>query len=150
ENLGYCGGLLIVNGVGRPLEFHSSAPIIPNEAQRILYGATLEEFIACDQIAVSLLGKCKKKPTVLLIDDERLNSVALIAECDVVFVLNEESGLSENNGGELTVNNQNVRVVKGSHENLANSLREFTEILPLQEPLSRIYQAINAAHSEAA
>ena len=42
EQHGLFGGLLVLNHNGRPLEFHCTAPLKPNRAQEILYGATLE------------------------------------------------------------------------------------------------------------
>ncbi len=39
---GYFGGYLIVNSLGRPLEFHCTLPVKPSRAQELLYGATLE------------------------------------------------------------------------------------------------------------
>lgn len=35
---GLFGGYLVLNQVGRPLEFHCTAPVKPNRAQEILYG----------------------------------------------------------------------------------------------------------------
>ena len=42
---GFVGGLLILNQLGRPLEFHCSVPVRPNRAQEILYGPTLCGFL---------------------------------------------------------------------------------------------------------
>src|SRR5262245_21892116 len=45
EQHGLFGGLLVLNRNGRPLEFHCTAPLKPNRAQEILYGATLESYL---------------------------------------------------------------------------------------------------------
>src|SRR6266404_1210747 len=42
EPHGLVGGYLVLNALGRPLEFHCTAPVKPNRAQEILYGATLQ------------------------------------------------------------------------------------------------------------
>ena len=39
---GLFGGYLLLNALGRPLEFHCTAPVRPNRAQEILYGPTLD------------------------------------------------------------------------------------------------------------
>lgn len=56
---GLIGGLLILNQVGRPVEFHCTAPVRPNKAQEILYGNTLKGFVCGEQIAPALVGRAK-------------------------------------------------------------------------------------------
>lgn len=68
DAVGYFGGLLTLNPLGRPLEFHCSLPIKPSRAQTILYGATLEDFLVGEQIALALVSKVRKRPKVLLTD----------------------------------------------------------------------------------
>ena len=59
---GYFGGYLIVGPLGRPLEFHCTAPVRPSRAQQILYGPTLEPFLLGEQIAGAMLDAAKLKP----------------------------------------------------------------------------------------
>lgn len=68
DAVGYFGGLLTLNLLGRPLEFHCSLPIKPTRAQTILYGATLEDFLVGEQIALALVSKIRKRPKILLTD----------------------------------------------------------------------------------
>jgi hypothetical protein len=67
---GYFGGYLIVSPLGRPLEFHCTAPILPSRAQRILYGATLEPFLLAEQIAGALLQVAKLRPDLIITNHE--------------------------------------------------------------------------------
>ena len=60
---GYFGGYLIVGPMGRPLEFHCTAPIRPSRAQQILYGPTLEPFLLGEQIAGAMLDAAKLRPS---------------------------------------------------------------------------------------
>ena len=67
---GYFGGYLIVGPLGRPLEFHCTAPVRPSRAQRILYGPTLEPFLLGEQIAGAMLDAAKLKPSLILTNCE--------------------------------------------------------------------------------
>src|SRR6188508_3314430 len=67
---GYFGGYLIVGPLGRPLEFHCTAPVRPSRAQQILYGPTLEPFLLGEQIAGAMLDAAKLKPSLILANCE--------------------------------------------------------------------------------
>src|SRR4051812_23172961 len=45
EQQGLVGGYLLLNPLGRPVEFHCTAPVKPNRAQQILYGPTLRPYL---------------------------------------------------------------------------------------------------------
>ena len=65
---GCFGGYLIVSSLGRPLEFHCTAPVRPTRAQEILYGPALEAYLVGEQIRGSLLGATKIRPQLILTD----------------------------------------------------------------------------------
>jgi hypothetical protein len=65
---GLCGGYLILNTSGRPLEFHCTTPIKPNRAQEILYGPTLEAFLFGEQIGRTLIQQSNAPPIVVYTD----------------------------------------------------------------------------------
>src|SRR3982750_3366346 len=67
---GYFGGYLIVGPLGRPLEFHCTAPVRPSRAQPILYGPPLEPFLLGEQIAGAMLDAAKLKPRLILTNCE--------------------------------------------------------------------------------
>src|SRR5438128_2539215 len=67
---GYFGGYLAVSALGRPLEFHCTAPLRPSRAQKILYGPTLEPFLLGEQIAGALLDVAKLAPSLILANCE--------------------------------------------------------------------------------
>ncbi|MDG2385013.1 MAG: hypothetical protein P8N76_25300 [Pirellulaceae bacterium] len=62
------GGYLILNSTGRPLEFHCTAPVRPNRAQEILYGATLESYLHGEQIGQALIANGQVQPDLILTD----------------------------------------------------------------------------------
>ena len=65
---GYFGGLLILNTLARPIEFHCTLPVQTTKAQQILYGPTLDEFVCGEQIARALIQKAKSSPAIVLTD----------------------------------------------------------------------------------
>jgi hypothetical protein len=65
---GFFGGYLVISPWGRPLEFHCTAPVLPNRAQRILYGATLESYLLAERIGDALLSAAKLSPRLILTD----------------------------------------------------------------------------------
>src|SRR5262245_57112031 len=70
---GFFGGYLIVSLLGRPLEFHCTAPVLPSRAQRILYGATLASYLLGEQIAGALLAAAKLTPRLIFTDHADLS-----------------------------------------------------------------------------
>ena len=84
--MGLCGGLLLVDTSGRPIEFHCTAPIPPNRAQEILYGSTYEEFLYGESIAKALLEKCSKKPSMLLSNQQSVCAIRNLMDIPAVLV----------------------------------------------------------------
>lgn len=92
---GLFGGYLILNRVGRPLEFHCTAPVKPNRAQQILYGPTLEPFLYGEQIGQTLLGKARSEAVVLCTDREPALAVREFTKVPVALVLPPEEPEAE-------------------------------------------------------
>ncbi len=67
EDGSFSGGLLVVTHKGCPVAFHYTRPICPDQVQRILYGAQLEEAVAGDLITASLVSATKQKLACLLV-----------------------------------------------------------------------------------
>ncbi len=78
---GYFGGYLVISVLGRPLEFHCSAPVRPSRAQEILYGPTLQPYLLGEQIGGTLLGRAKLSPRLILTDQRA--TLCLRGEMDV-------------------------------------------------------------------
>jgi hypothetical protein len=83
---GLCGGYLVLNGCGRPVEFHCTAPIKPNRAQEILYGPTLEPFLYGEQIGQTLLSKARSEALLVCTDREPALAVREFVELPVALV----------------------------------------------------------------
>ena len=88
---GLFGGYLVLTTAGRPLEFHCTAPIKPNRAQRILFGPTLEPYLFGEQIGQTLLTKGKIAPVVVCTDREPALAVRQYVSVPVVLVLSPDA-----------------------------------------------------------
>lgn len=84
---GLCGGYLLLNACGRPLEFHCTAPIRANRAQQILYGPTLAPFLYGEQIGQTLLAKAKIEPLVVCTDREPALAVREFVSTPMALVI---------------------------------------------------------------
>ncbi len=84
---GVIGGFLVLNAVGRPVEFHCTAPVRPNRAQEILYGATLESFVCGEQIAPALVGRTKLELAAVLTNNSNMLTALNVLNVPVGLVL---------------------------------------------------------------
>ena len=57
ENGAYVGGYLVVNSLGRPLEFRLSSAVQPNKVQQVLYAGTLAPYVCGELIGKTLVEK---------------------------------------------------------------------------------------------
>src|SRR5262245_9375721 len=83
---GLFGGYLVTNFLGRPLEFHCTAPVKPNRAQRILYGPTLAPYLCGEQIGQALVAKAAVAPHVVCTDVPAVLAVRPLVNMPVVLV----------------------------------------------------------------
>ena len=154
--VGTCGGMLVLNQIGRPIEFHCSAPILPNRTQQILFGPTLKSFIYCDQVGGALLEQAKKKPDIVLVDQSSLLELHTQTAIPVIFVGREENGTSPLLENGKSVQNEKLEdffLTSISHglsgRDWFRACQNFAEQLPLDEPFERIRQAIDEAQAVA-
>lgn len=68
----YLGGLMVTDQHGLPLDFRYTDPITPTRLQRVLYGGVLDRYLRSEVVLRTLLAALGERPTVLLVDDERL------------------------------------------------------------------------------
>ncbi len=161
---GLFGGYLVLNWVGRPLEFHCTAPVKPNRAQEILYGATLEPFLYGEQIGQTLLGQARVKAVAVFTDQEPALAVRQTCPTPTALVLPAEEALLEGDGQrQLRFDaphpggprlqafelGHNRLAVSASFSDDCRSIAEHLADLPtsfnLAEPFDRIREAIEEA-----
>lgn len=92
SDVGFVGGYLILNGVGRPLEFHCTTPVKPTRAQEILYGSSLKPYLLAEQIAPALVAKVKTPVALICVDRWELLDFTDAAGTPVAAVMPETGG----------------------------------------------------------
>lgn len=75
ESHGMLGALLVVDANARPTEFHCTQPIVPNRAQRVLFGQTLQNHFRYDLIPKALFQKCKSRIDLVIVNDTNLHQI---------------------------------------------------------------------------
>jgi hypothetical protein len=155
---GYFGGLLVLNHLARPLEFHCTLPVLTTRAQQILYGATLDEFVCGEQIARALMLKSKSAPSVVFTDTPAALSLRHIHPIPVAAIDGSwHRGSSSFSQPHLDRSDLQVSEL-GGHKLLVlpeyrKDLSLFEELfqsnptnIDLIEPFGRIEDALKEAH----
>ena len=151
---GFFGGYLVISVLGRPLEFHCSAPVRPSRAQEILYGPTLQPYLLGEQIGGTLLGRAKLSPRLILTDQPAM--LCLGGEMDVPLVqLLPRDEVQVRPSDEVAEQDHHFAIDRHEFE-LAPAtaadrdvtielLTELAAHVDLAEPFDRIHEAIREA-----
>jgi len=83
---GWFGGYLVLSQLGRPLEFHCTAPIRPTRTQQILYGPTLRPYLLGEVIGHALVKQAELPVGVILTNLSGMLSLSLLRETPVAWV----------------------------------------------------------------
>lgn len=142
---GLFGGYLLVDPLGRPLEFHCTAPVKVSRAQQILYGPTLHGHLHGQQIGGTLLAGAGLQPDVVLTDVESMLHVRPHTQLPVVLVTTAPDDAAV---GSAAVGNAALRphaVDATRREELVARIRELGATIDIREPFDRIRAAIDEA-----
>jgi len=143
---GIFGGYLLVDPLGRPLEFHCTAPVKESRAQQILYGTTLHGHLHGQQIGGTLLAGAGLQPDVVLTDVESMLHVRPHTQLPVVLVATAAAVTSGNAAtavGDASVQPHTVDAPR--QEELLARIRELAIAIDIREPFERIRAAIDEA-----
>lgn len=157
EGLGLCGGMLLLNPVARPLEFHCTLPIKPTRSQEILYGPSLRPFLCGHVIAKALLEKTKTSPQLVVTDCLDTANVSECCELPLIYHAPEvSSSPAPGPLGELwkpfQAGEQEIQIHWPAGDlpnNLKLTLERYGQRNDFAEPFERIRQAIMEAHQVA-
>ena len=151
---GFFGGYLVISDTGRPLEFHCSTPIRPNQAQRILYGPTLRPYLLGEVIGQALVNKAQIPVKTLLTDLEEMLSLALLVDYPVLWIeeANEkpQEGQADSLGHipQISLEKYGIRGTSTCNwepQSMKATLEQLFANIDLQEPFGRIRDAIAEA-----
>ncbi len=117
---GLIGGYLVLNTLGRPLEFHCTAPVKTNRAQEILFGPTLKPFLYGEQIGQTLLEKSQFQPLFICTDLLPILSMRDTITTPVVLVQAEDTAGSSERDDERQLR------IDGAHRGSTVGLQEAT------------------------
>jgi len=141
---GTFGGYLLVDVLGRPLEFHCTTPVKVSRAQQILYGPTLHAHLHGMQIGATLLAEGSLTPAVVLTDLETMLQVRPHTGLPVALV--KRGGAAAVNGFALGDNSVQPHATDAALEpQIQERLRELSAAVDLSEPFERIRAAIDEA-----
>jgi hypothetical protein len=151
---GCLGGYLVVSPLGRPLEFHCTAPVKTSRAQQILYGPTLWPYVLGEQIGGTLLAQAKLRASVILVDHPA--AFCLSSQLSTPMVrLHIAEGESLGASPSAATSANIVTVARfacefapncvSDHEPVREALARLAQIVDLAEPFERIREAIREA-----
>ena len=145
---GFFGGYLLVSPLGRPVEFHCTAPMRPSRAQQILYGPTLQPYLLGEQIAGTLLAKAQTKPQIILTDQSSVLCHRAKLDLPLVY-LQPVSELASTQGVQtLLVSRHAIELAVGYECDRDSAIALLTTLanhVELAEPFERIHEAIREA-----
>lgn len=154
---GIFGGYLLVDSLGRPLEFHCTAPVKVSRAQQILFGASLPSHLHGQQIGGTLLAEGTLTPDVVLTDYEPLLHVrshtalpvALVhtpAVADPRAVATAPQGAFGAGGFEMGGARVSTHAADADRaDEVREALEQLVAAVDLHEPFERIRAAIDEA-----
>ncbi len=152
------GGYLILNSRGRPVEFHCTAPVKPNRAQQILYGATLRPYLCGEQIGQALVSRSKQKPILVCTDVADVMELREMSSVSVVLAppqdqMDESADVFCSRFVPLAMGDEAAWLHPLDRENQAaieKLWRQHFSTLSFAEPFGRIRDAIREAQRDAA
>jgi hypothetical protein len=145
---GYFGGYLLISPLGRPVEFHCTAPVRPSRAQEILYGPTLHPYLLGEQIAGTLLGKAQAKPQIVLTDQPSVLYQRSKIDVPLVLLKRSPTGDSSADPDKILLSGHLIELASGYSADLHSAialLNKLAERVDLPEPFDRIHEAIREA-----
>ena len=157
ERTGWTGGLLLLNGGGRPLEFQCTLPVRPTKAHQILFGVTLRDHLIGEVIGPLLVRKCRTPIALLCCDQPESLKIETRTRCPVALV--EEAALSDEGPIDdesilgttrVELAGATLRVPMEQCEQVQKLAAQLIDLPDATEPFDRIREAIREAQSQIA
>lgn len=157
DRTGWTGGLLVLNAVGRPLEFQCTLPVRTSRAHEILFGPTLRDHLIGEVIGPLLVKKCRHRIQLLCCDQPEALRMKTSADCPIVLVdqaaRSEEGPISDDSLAEsapITLAGATLRTPMGDYDRVEATVARLLDLPDAVEPFERIREAIKEAQSQIA
>lgn len=142
----WIGGYLLLNALGRPVEFHCTEPVKANRAQQILFGETLPAFVCSEQIGRALVDNSQLKPSLILTDQEAALALRELSGIPMAWLVSAEPGRVRADLMPISLGDSNAYIESQNaddHTALQSALEQVTSKWDLQEPFQRIREAVS-------
>ena len=137
------GGYLVLNELGRPIEFHCTEPVKPNRAQQLLYGATLHSFLYGEQIGRALVQSSEAQPKLILTDLSPVLALRDLIETPVALLSCDDTDVSLHGFAYRDISIRIDRRHAADQTIIEGILGQSGEYWDFSEPLDRIRDAIS-------
>jgi len=158
EHGAFLGGVLITNERGYPIDFRYSDPVIPGEAERILYGPTMEDYIRNEVIIGTLAAEITNQPPFYVVPSHQLFEISEVNDLPLIAVqrtklppLPEKGEANRAKENEVLLQGWNdqhpTRVLFGKmaveqQETVLKDLVYLTKTMDVVEPLERLEKLV--------
>jgi hypothetical protein len=158
EDGSYVGGLMVTDAHGLPVDFRYTDPITPTRLQRALYGGVLDRYLRTEVVLRTLLAAVGQKPTLLLVEDERLLDEE-IPGCPVAYASVSRAGARDHRGAvedegdgiylvQVADAGPPIRLAMAASANgavpaVAEGLVRLSETMDVLEPADRVRSALD-------
>jgi hypothetical protein len=147
DSLGWVGGYLVINPLGRPLEFHCTVPVAPSRAEEILYGATFPNYFFGEVLAATLLRRAKAPVALVLTDHGGVLAARPAQKCPIVYIDSAPTRAASDDVSQIALTAHPEYVDDSA---VARRILEYLPgSWPLLEPFQRIEQAVREAQRAA-
>lgn len=154
---GWTGGLLVLSGSGRPIEFQCTLPVRPSRAHEILFGPTLRDHLIGDVIGSLLVKKVRTPISLLCCDQPEALKIEAVVGFPVGLVV-EAAETEEGPIGDETIVGftsvplvgSTLRVPMEKREAVHTITSTLCDLPDAIEPFDRIREAIKEAQSQIA
>lgn len=157
ERTGWTGGLLLLNGGGRPLEFQCTLPVRPSRAHEILFGSTLRDHLIGEVIGPLLIKKCRAPISLLCCDQPEALQLAADSGFPIGLVVEaaeqDEGPIDADTligSGVVSLAGATLRVPMEQVERVQQIAAKLNDLPDAVEPFERIREAIKEAQSQIA
>lgn len=134
------GGVLVTDKETRPYEFRVTSPIKPTKLQKLLYGASLDEYIYGQLVGLPLLKHVKEKVALAICIREQL----LAARPDLEFPL----VVLKKSSRDDSIVAQPHPSFPGEQAHAELIIYEMLQRYDLGEPFHRLKLAVSEVHTQ--